>query len=287
VYGGKAALRRLEWGIPGGIASRGSLPGAVPWVSMGRKRGPRFVPLRREVARLWPDATDIDALIRSGLVRVNGVAATNPRSRIPAGAALSHTEQRTLRGEAKLEAGLAAFSVDVSDRVALDLGASAGGFTRVLLAAGARTVDAVDAGHGQLLGELRQDPRVVNLEGVNLSELTRSLVPEQVDVLTIDLSYLALADALPQLAPDLFSERAQLVALIKPMFELRLAEPPTDEASFDAAIAGVARAFERSGWAPRGVVRSPVTGRRGAVEFLACAARTGDGEAAAGPTHPG
>src|SRR5207248_8695281 len=103
-----------------------------------------------------------------------------------------------LRGETKLRAALAAFDVSVAGRVALDVGAAAGGFTRALLAAGARRVYAVDAGYGQLLGSLRQDPRVVNLEATNLGELSVDLIPDQVELVTLDLSYLALAAAVPQ-----------------------------------------------------------------------------------------
>src|SRR5262245_23079822 len=103
-----------------------------------------------------------------------------------------------LRGEAKLRHGLRAMAVPVEGRVALDVGAAAGGFTRVLLEAGAVRVYAVDAGHGQLLGSLRQDPRVVALERTNLGALTLELVPDVVEVVTMDLSYLPVARAAPQ-----------------------------------------------------------------------------------------
>jgi 23S rRNA (cytidine1920-2'-O)/16S rRNA (cytidine1409-2'-O)-methyltransferase len=102
-----------------------------------------------------------------------------------------------LAGEAKLRAALAAFAPAVQGRIALDVGAAAGGFTRVLLEAGARRVYAVDAGFGQLLGSLRQDPRVVNLERTNLGVLDAALVPDPIELVTIDVSYISLASAVP------------------------------------------------------------------------------------------
>jgi 23S rRNA (cytidine1920-2'-O)/16S rRNA (cytidine1409-2'-O)-methyltransferase len=177
--------------------------------------------------------------------------------------------ERPLRGEAKLEAALAAFGVAVAGRTALDAGAAAGGFTRVLLRHGARRVYAVDAGHGQLLGSLRQDARVVNLEATNLGSLGARLVPEPIDLVTLDLSYLALARAVPQLgrielrAPD-------LVALVKPQFELGLERPPEAPAEgLVAAIAGITAA----GWRVEDAIESPVRGARGAIEFLLWATR--------------
>ena len=107
----------------------------------------------------------------------------------------------------------------------LDLGAAAGGFTRVLLESGAARVYAVDAGFGQLLGSLRQDPRVVNLEATNVAALDTHLIPEPIEVVTIDVSYLALAAAVAQLDRITIVPGADLIGLVKPMFELRLARP--------------------------------------------------------------
>lgn len=183
-------------------------------------------------------------------------------------ARLAASEQ-PLRGEAKLEAALAAFPVSVRGRVALDAGASTGGFTRTLLRHGARRVYAVEAGHGQLLGSLRQDPRVVNMERTNLGSV---VVPETIDVVTLDLSYLPLADAVPQLG----RLGADLIALVKPQFELRLARPPDDpRPALDAAVAGI----ERAGWHVRGTIESPVP-VRGTVEYLVWATRLAPGAAA-------
>jgi 23S rRNA (cytidine1920-2'-O)/16S rRNA (cytidine1409-2'-O)-methyltransferase len=134
-------------------------------------------------------------------------------------------------------------------------------------------VYAVDAGYGQLLGSLRQDPRVVALERVNLGDLDTALVREPVSLITIDLSYLALAEAVPQLEAVEIDGRADLIALVKPMFELALPEPPTSEAQFEDAVGRAIAALEAGGWRVQGSIRSPVAGSRGAVEFLVHARR--------------
>ena len=107
---------------------------------------------------------------------------------------------KPLRGSAKLAAALDAFGIDVAGRLCLDVGASTGGFTSVLLERGAARVYAVDAGHGQLLGSLRQDARCVNLEATNVGDLTVALVPDVIDLVTVDVSYLALREAVRQLS---------------------------------------------------------------------------------------
>jgi 23S rRNA (cytidine1920-2'-O)/16S rRNA (cytidine1409-2'-O)-methyltransferase len=138
----------------------------------------------------------------------------------------------------------------------------------VLLAAGSRRVYAVDAGVGQLLGSLRRDPRVVNLEGTNLGELDRRHVPEVVELVTLDLSYLALALAVPQLERIALSPDAELVALVKPQFELGLAALPQDELTLVRAVEQATSGMEAAGWRVLASLRSPVTGARGAIEFL-------------------
>jgi len=179
-----------------------------------------------------------------------------------------------LRGEAKLRAALAVFGVDVRGRTCLDVGAAAGGFTRVLLESGAARVYAVDAGFGQLLGSPRQDPRVLNLEATNVSKLDMRLVPDPIDVVTIDVSYLALAAAAAQLGGIVLAADADLVGLVKPMFELRLPTAPTDQKTVEAAIERAATGIEEAGWRVVGSMPSPVLGGRGAVEALLHARRS-------------
>jgi 23S rRNA (cytidine1920-2'-O)/16S rRNA (cytidine1409-2'-O)-methyltransferase len=216
---------------------------------------------------------DAAALIAAGAVLVDGVPVTSVRSRVRAGAHVSARPATVLRGAAKLRAALKAFDVAVSGRVALDVGAAAGGFTTVLLDAGARRVYAVDAGHGQLLGSLRQDERVINLEAVNVAELDTALVPDTVEVISIDVSYLSLSSAVAQLGRLRIAPGAILLGLVKPMFELRAATAPSDRASLDAALAAASAGVTAAGWNVRGWVDSPVTGSRGARELLLHAVR--------------
>src|SRR5262249_2058009 len=149
-------------------------------------------------------------------------------------AAIVVREAAPLRGETKLAAAIDTFHVPVADRVAVDVGAAAGGFTRVLLAAGARRVYAVDVGHGQLLGSLRGAGGVVHLEARNPADLDAGLVPAVVELVTIDPSSLSLAAAVPQIGRVVFAPDADLLALVKPPFELALPRPPSDPALLDA-----------------------------------------------------
>jgi 23S rRNA (cytidine1920-2'-O)/16S rRNA (cytidine1409-2'-O)-methyltransferase len=158
--------------------------------------------------------------------------------------------------------------VDVASAVALDLGAAAGGFTQALLEAGARRVYAVDAGSGQLRGHLRADPRVVNLERVNLADLSAHFVSDPVELLTIDLSYLALADALPQIDAKMLAPGAHVLTLVKPTYELHAARLVTDATSVRDAVGGVLAAMTQLGWTVAGTAPCAVGGSRGAVEVF-------------------
>lgn len=157
-------------------------------------------------------------------------------------------------------------SVPVASRVALDLGASAGGFTTALLARGVNRVYAADTGIGQLVGRLRNDARVVNLEGHNLGLLDTTVVPESVELVTVDLSFLALAETVPQLERIRPSRDADLVALVKPTFELRRAGLAPSEADVVEAVDLATRAVQAASWTVLGHCMAPTTGRRGARE---------------------
>jgi 23S rRNA (cytidine1920-2'-O)/16S rRNA (cytidine1409-2'-O)-methyltransferase len=183
------------------------------------------------------------------------------------------THKKPLRGEAKLRFALDVFKVSVEGRVALDVGAAAGGFTRVLLQAGARLVYAVDAGHGQLLGSLRQDSRVVNLEQTNLADLDESLIPDEVQVVSVDVSYVSLALAVPQLERVQIASDAVLLALVKPQFELGLARSPASEQVLSAALDRAREAIDAGPWDVVSSIRSPIRGRKGSAEFLIHARR--------------
>ena len=184
------------------------------------------------------------------------------------------------RGGIKLEHGLAHFGFDVSGAVALDVGSSTGGFTDVLLSRGAAKVYAVDVGTNQLAWKLRQDPRVVVLEQTNARYLTPEDVPESVDVVVCDASFIGLAKVLE--APlKLAKPGAKLVALIKPQFEAGREEVGKggvvrDPAVHERVCSEAAAWVESQGWRVLGVVESPITGPEGNVEFLLGAEKSGD-----------
>ena len=226
-----------------------------------------------EVARLRPDVEDPEDAIASGIVLVDGVPVRNPNTMVAPGTSVVVSPPRSLRGVEKLGPALDGFGVAVDGRVGLDAGASAGGFTRALLDRGARRVYAVEVGHGQLVGSLRQDERVVSLERTNVGRLDRALVPDAIDVVVLDLGFLALAEGVPQLNAVAIAPDADLVALVKPMFELRRADPPEDDASLDLAFARAADGIEGAGWSVAGRMPSPIRGGRGAVELLLHARR--------------
>jgi 23S rRNA (cytidine1920-2'-O)/16S rRNA (cytidine1409-2'-O)-methyltransferase len=234
-------------------------------------------PLRKLVHVLeqrHPELQDAKAAILDGRVLVNGLVVENPDSLVPSDASIAVDVFTSLRGEAKLRAALHAFAVRVLDRVALDVGAAAGGFTRVLLDAGTRRVYAVDVGFGQLLGSLRQDPRVVNLERTNVAELTTTLVPDVVEVITLDVSYLALGAAVAQLDGRIaIASDAELVGLVKPQFELATAQPPTSSSELTKARDLAISRITDAGWSIVGSITSPVRGSRGSTEFLVHARR--------------
>jgi 23S rRNA (cytidine1920-2'-O)/16S rRNA (cytidine1409-2'-O)-methyltransferase len=170
------------------------------------------------------------------------------------------------RGGIKLDRGLTYFGFDMTGAVALDVGSSTGGFTDVLLSRGAAKVYAVDVGTNQLAWKLRQDSRVVVLEQTNARYLTNEQVPEPVDMIVCDASFISLAKVLG--APlKLAREGAQLVALIKPQFEAGREE--VGKGGVHERVCAEARAWvESQGWTVIGITPSPITGPEGNIEFL-------------------
>jgi 23S rRNA (cytidine1920-2'-O)/16S rRNA (cytidine1409-2'-O)-methyltransferase len=236
-------------------------------------------PLAAVVQARWPQLDEEAALqaIGDGDVVVDGSIVTNPRSFVADNASIRLAASAPLQGTRKLEWALTRFpGARIAGRVAVDVGACTGGFTSALLAAGAARVFAVDAGFGQLRGGLAQDRRVVNLERTNVAALSPLAVPDPVGVVTVDVSYLSLSAAVAQLSGSLpFEAEADLLGLVKPMFELQLATiPPADDRStllraVEVAVAGVAAA----GWTVLDSDECPVRGSRGAVEFFVHARR--------------
>ncbi len=185
------------------------------------------------------------------------------------------------RGGIKLAHGLEHFNILAADKTCLDVGASTGGFTDVLLQAGAKKVYAVDVGHGQLAWKLREDGRVMVLEKTNARHLTTEQTPEAIDLIVCDASFIGLETLLP--APlKLAAPGAHLIALIKPQFEVGKGEVGKGGVVRDAALHRAvcdritAWLGELPGWRVLGVVESPITGPQGNVEFLVAAERTKD-----------
>ncbi len=185
------------------------------------------------------------------------------------------------RGGLKLVQGLDHFAIDPANLTCLDVGASTGGFTDVLLNRGAAKVFAVDVGHGQLAWKLRNDPRVVVIERTNARYLSRAEVPGPVDLAACDVSFIGLETVLP--APlALTAPGARLIALIKPQFEVGKGQVGKggvvrDPALHEAVCARIeAWLGAREGWRVLGLTESPILGPEGNKEFLIAAVREGD-----------
>jgi 23S rRNA (cytidine1920-2'-O)/16S rRNA (cytidine1409-2'-O)-methyltransferase len=227
------------------------------------------VPLIDLLARRRPELDDPGQAIADLAVVVDGSIVSNPRALVSPGASISVRAAHQPRGTEKLGHALDRLGIDVAGTVGLDVGACTGGFTLALLDRGAELVYAVDVGHGQLLGSLRADPRVVNLERTNVADLDTTLVSRPIDVVVVDVSKLSLGEAVAQLTTRVaLCAGATLVGLVKPMFELRLGSLPTDPDEIADAGRRAAAAVERAGWVVEDVVDSAVRGNRGAVELF-------------------
>jgi 23S rRNA (cytidine1920-2'-O)/16S rRNA (cytidine1409-2'-O)-methyltransferase len=231
---------------------------------------------------LAPSRARARSLIRDRLVRVEGGVETRPARRVALGAAISLNDgapRYVSRGALKLAAALDRFRLPVTGLVALDIGASTGGFTEVLLARGAARVYAVDVGHGQLDPALRTDARVVSLEGCDARRLDGRLIAEPVGAIVADVSFISLLKALA--VPLTFAAAdAWLVALIKPQFEVGPAAIGKggivrDAGARQRAVEGVRAWVAAAGWRVCDVIASPIRGGSGNEEFLLGAVRDG------------
>jgi 23S rRNA (cytidine1920-2'-O)/16S rRNA (cytidine1409-2'-O)-methyltransferase len=225
---------------------------------------------------LAPTRSRARDLILSGQVRVGDDVCTKVATEV------AETQELTLdataaravsRGGQKLAAALAAFEFDVDGRIALDVGASTGGFTQVLLDRGARKVYAADVGHGQLHASLKADPRVISLEGLDARRLTRDTVLEPVGAITADVSFISLIKALGP-ALELAAPGAFLVALVKPQFEVGperigkggiVRDAEARQGALESVTAWLAA---QPAWRVAGAIPSPIKGGSGNVEFL-------------------
>ena len=226
--------------------------------------------------------TRAQALILAGLVFAGDQRVDKPGTNVSPDSPLSlrgRDHPWVSRGGVKLAHALETLGWDIAGAVAIDVGASTGGFTDVLLSRGAAKVYAVDVGHGQLAWKLRNDPRLIVLERTNARHLTASDIPEPVDLITCDASFIALEKVLA--TPLGFAKpEARLIALIKPQFEAGRAEVGKGGVVRDPAVhQRVCREVadwigQLPGWRVAMIERSPITGPEGNVEFLLGAVRT-------------
>jgi len=214
------------------------------------------------------------ALILAGQVRVAGQPVTKAGTAVDAGAAVElivPDHPYVGRGGLKLAHALDTFQIDVTGREALDIGASTGGFTDVLLQRGAARVVALDVGHGQLDWRLRNDPRVVVIEHFNARRLTPADLPAAAGIVAVDVSFISLRLILPQI-PAVLADGGDVVVLVKPQFEAGRGEVRDgiikDPAVHARVVEEVAAAGAEVGLRRVSAIPSPVTGQKGNVEFL-------------------
>ena len=213
------------------------------------------------------------AAIAAGLVSVGGVALKKASDEVAGDAPIEAAAPYpwASRGGVKLTAALEAFALDPAGLVCLDVGASTGGFTDVLLAGGAARVVAVDVGHGQLDPRLAAEPRVRSLEGLDARNLTSEMLGERPRAIVLDVSFISQRLVLPHVLA-LAARPAWLVSLIKPQFELDRADlvkgRVRSEAALERARDGVRAAIEAQGWTILGLIPSPILGGAGAREYL-------------------
>ncbi|MGB1274769.1 MAG: TlyA family RNA methyltransferase [Nannocystaceae bacterium] len=219
--------------------------------------------------------TRAQALIIAGKVVVGDHTHTKPGTKVRDNIGIRLRGQDhafASRGGLKLKGALEHFNVELRDRVAMDVGASTGGFTDCLLQAGVAKVFAIDVGYGQLAWKLAQDPRVVSLERQNIRHLDPARLGEPIELTVIDCSFISLTKVLPCLPPFL-GPGADVVALIKPQFEVGKAQVHKggivrDPAAREQACQAVAQAAQDLGFVVRGECESPITGREGNHEFF-------------------
>lgn len=223
---------------------------------------------------LAPSRERARALILAAQVSVEGRVISKAGTQVEVDveiALLGREHEWVGRGGLKLAHALDTFGIDVTGREALDIGASTGGFTDVLLKRGASRVVALDVGHNQLDWAIRSDPRVVVVERFNARRLTAADLPAPVDVVCIDVSFISLRLILPAV-PPLLRPGADVIALVKPQFEAGRTEVGRgvirDPAIHARVVDEVSAAAAAVGLTPRATTPSPITGQKGNVEFL-------------------
>ena len=274
-------MRRKRPGPGRAVSHAPTGPGRRPKERLDRLLVERGLAKSRERAQ---------ALVLAGVVRVDGAAGTKPGTLLSPGITIeviAPDHPFVGRGGVKLEGALTRLGIDAAGRIALDVGASTGGFTDCLLGRGAARVYALDVGRGLLDWSLRGDPRVVVLEGRNARYLSRGDLPEQVNLVVIDVSFISLRLILPPI-PALLLPDADIVALVKPQFEVGRGEVGKggivrDPVKHLNSLRAAAAAAEASGLAVRGACVSSLPGAEGNREFFLHLTPGADGALRGGP----
>lgn len=214
-------------------------------------------------------------MIRSGSISVNGKAAKKPSDEVSEGDVIESAESEKYvgRGALKLEKAAEEFGLDFSGKVCLDIGASTGGFTDLMLQRGATRVIAVDVGHGQLARSLADDPRVVNMEGTDIRDITADMLGGQADFISVDVSFISLTKILPKVY-ELLRENACAAVLIKPQFEAGRSDIGkrgiVKDRKVHIRVLSEIDSFAASlGFTAEKYTFSPVRGGSGNIEYLA------------------
>lgn len=234
---------------------------------------------------IYPSRERAKSAIMAGLVFVDQQLSDKPGTTIDPKANIEIKEDIcpfVSKGGLKLEKALDCFEIELKDKIAMDIGASTGGFTDCMLQHGTNRVYAIDVGYGQLDWKLRNDPRVVNLEKVNVRYLDPGAIPEQVDFISIDVSFISLRLVLP-IAYRSLREDGQLVCLVKPQFEAGREQVGKngivrDRAIHQDVLRKVTQYGKESGFVSCQLTFSPRTGAKGNIEFLLLLRKNGQNE---------
>ncbi len=228
-----------------------------------------------------PSREKAQAVIMAGQVLVDGRVIDKPGYRLKGNEKVEVKElpRYVSRGGEKLEWAIKRFGLNLDGKVALDVGSSTGGFTDCMLQHGAKKVYAVDVGRGQMDYKLRNDPRVILYEETDARELTKEHIPEKVDLITCDVSFISSTKVLPSVIPFL-KEDGYLLILVKPQFELcprKVKKGVVKELSHRReAIEKVVNFLREEGFKIKGITKSRPKGTKGNEEFFVLASKTGD-----------
>ncbi|BCB97189.1 TlyA family rRNA (cytidine-2'-O)-methyltransferase [Dissulfurispira thermophila] len=215
------------------------------------------------------------ALIMEGRIFVEGIPITKSGVMVEDSAAIEVRGEDihyVSRGGIKLEAAIKHFNISMEEKIAMDIGSSTGGFTDCMLQHGVKKVYCIDVGYGQLAWKLRNDPRVILIERTNIRYLGREKIPDEIDIATVDVSFISLIKVIPNVL-EFMKENGEIIALIKPQFEVGKGEVGKggivkDETKRLKTVERVRENLESLGLQTIGVMQSPISGQKGNIEYF-------------------